>query len=57
MNKNEKGKKIKLFYVMLNGGLNVATPSQERAEKSIQKILSLMKSCDNKDWKIEVRYD
>lgn len=47
---------IKKYYIILNGGLNFATPSRDRAIERLQELLALMELERNKDWRIELSY-
>lgn len=47
---------IKYYYVILNDGLNLATPNREEALKRINQLLGMMTWESNKNWRIELSY-
>lgn len=51
-----KMEKIKLYYIVLNNGLNLATADKARATMRINEILGFMQMERNKHWKIEISY-
>ena len=49
-------KEIKYYYIILNDGLNLATPSKERALERLGELFDLMKMEKNKNWEVKLSY-
>lgn len=57
MNKQTQ-EKIKLYCIILNGGLNLATPNKETAITRLSELMNMIQNINKcKNWKIEVSYN
>jgi hypothetical protein len=49
-------KQIKHHYIILNDGLNLATPDKEFALRRLRELLTLMEEGKHEDWRIELSF-
>jgi len=51
-------KKINYYYIVLNDGINLATPDRGRAVARISELLDMMEHISRcKNWKISIAYE